>query len=661
MESPSRESMTTQADISQTPRAQIARTEEQLSQLFGSYKAEWLKDKIFDLFKEPAYFPDLTTASPCLLVGGRGTGKTTVLRCLSYEGQFALSKSNSKRIAQWNYFGMYYRVNTNRVTAFKGEELPEARWVRLFAHYFNLLLCDMIFNLLDWYALHSPDSVELGGKACLKIGKTLHLNNAKTVRELEDHVENSRIEFEAYINNVADGHSPPLTLQAAPVDALMEAILELPQFQGRNFFFLLDEYENFEDYQQQVVNTFIKHSGQLYSFKIGVKELGWRRRTTLQENEQLVSPADYVRINISDTLKGDKFKRFARKVCNERFAKLQGLEGEAAIDVENLLPALSDDDEANLLGAEKVAANIKRGIAKDLSPQNSSALDELSSLEVYFLKFWAEGQNHSVIEVFRESLKEPERWRTRYENYKHALLFTLRKHVSGINKYYAGWDVFSQLAANNIRYLLELVEKSIVFHLHDGGNLTQQISPRIQTLTAQNVGRNYLTELEGLSVHGAQLTKLLLGLGRVFQVMARDAIGHAPEVNQFHLADASDVDLSTELGATHQKDVERLLTSAVMHLALIRSTGNKLGDAADTKDYDYMVHPIYSAFFVFSHRRKRKMLLSGSQLMGLVNNPKVTIREILRNNNRIGEEPLLEQLGLFEAYYHGSSGSSDTN
>jgi len=650
----------TQADLSQTPRAQIARTEEQLSQLFGSYKAEWLKDKIFDLFKEPAYFPDLTTASPCLLVGGRGTGKTTVLRCLSYDGQFALSKSKAESIAQWNYYGMYYRVNTNRVTAFKGDELPEARWVRLFAHYVNLLLCDLIFNFLDWYGLHSLDSVELGGRACSKIGRTLHLDNAKSVRELEDHVENSRLEFEAYINNVADGQSPQLTLQAAPVDALMEAILALPQFQGKNFFFLLDEYENFEDYQQQVVNTFIKHSGQLYSFKIGVKELGWRRRTTLQENEQLISPADYVRISISDSLRGDRFKRFARNVCNERFAKLQILEGEVMSDVAKILPALSEDDEAKLLGADKIAANIKRDIAKYLSSQEFSALDELSPLEVYFLKFWADGQNLSILEVFRESLKEPKKWRTRYENYKHALLFTLRKHVSGVNKYYAGWDVFTQLAANNIRYLLELVEKSIMFHLHEGGNLTQQISPKIQTLTAQNVGRNYLTELEGLSVHGAQLTKLLLGLGRVFQVMARDATGHAPEVNQFHVADVND-DVPSEIVTIHTEDVERLLTSAVMHLALIRSTGNKLGDAADTKDYDYMVHPIYSAFFVFSHRRKRKMLLSGSQLMGLVKNPKVTIREILRNNNRSGEEPLLAQLGLFEAYYHGGSGSSDTN
>jgi hypothetical protein len=127
--------------------------------------------------------------------------------------------------------------------------------------------------------------------------------------------------------------------------------------------------------------------------------------------------------------------------------------------------------------------------------------------------------------------------------------------------------------------------------------------------------------------------------------MAADACGHAPEVNQFHLSDQNgDV------------EIEKLLSSAVMHLALIRSTGNKLADEADTREYDYMVHPIYSAFFNFSYRRKRKMMLSGTQLLGLVKRPKATIREILAQSNRIeGDEPLPDQLRLFESYYYADS------
>lgn len=36
----------------------VASVQEQLSELFGSYKAEWLRDRMFDLFAEPSYFPE---------------------------------------------------------------------------------------------------------------------------------------------------------------------------------------------------------------------------------------------------------------------------------------------------------------------------------------------------------------------------------------------------------------------------------------------------------------------------------------------------------------------------------------------------------------------------------------------------------------------------
>jgi hypothetical protein len=185
-----------------------------------------------------------------------------------------------------------------------------------------------------------------------------------------------------------------------------------------------------------------------------------------------------------------------------------------------------------------------------------------------------------------------------------------------------------------------------MLHLQADRSLAEPVSFELQTQAAHRIGKKNLSELEGLTVHGAQLTKLLLGLGRVFQIMASDARGHAPEVNQFHLSDQNG-DL----------EIEQLLTSAVMHLALIRSPGNKLADEADTREYDYRMHPVYSAFFNFSYRRKRKMMLSGSQLMGLVKRPKATIREILAQSNRSyeGDEPLPDQLRLFQSYYHADT------
>jgi hypothetical protein len=393
------------------------------------------------------------------------------------------------------------------------------------------------------------------------------------------------------------------------------------------------------------VNTFLKHSEQ-YTFKIGVKELGWRRRTTLNKNEQLIHPADYVRINIAEKLSPDVFLQFAVAVCNDRIARLSLPSAPAPGDLRTLLPGLDEEEEAELLDDEGdgLARQAAARLAADAGP-TAPLLGKLSLLEKYFLVWWADAHGQQLQQASAEWAADPDS-RTRYDNYKHALLYTLRRRKRGIQKYYSGWEVFGLLAAGNIRYFLELVDNSLLLHLESGGTLQHPIPPRLQTLAAQDVGKKNLAELEGLSVHGAQLTKLLLGLGRVFQTLAARPEGHAPEVNQFHLREDVDDD-----GSELTEDATRLLSAAVMHLAFVRFLGSKLADETDTRAYDYMIHPIFTPFFVFSYRRKRKLVLSAEQLLGLVRSPKTAIRAILTAQNRLDDEPLPEQLCLFAKYY----------
>jgi len=129
-----------------------------------------------------------------------------------------------------------------------------------------------------------------------------------------------------------------------------------------------------------------------------------------------------------------------------------------------------------------------------------------------------------------------------------------------------------------------------------------------------------VAELEGLSVQGAQLTKLVLGLGRVFQVLAYRPEGHSPEQNQFALSDKG---LPTS-------EIIALLNAAVMHLALVRSAGTKLAGDEDVRAYDYSLHPIFAPFFVFSYRKKRKLSLPAAKLLGLVEDSKALSERFFR-------------------------------
>ena len=175
-------------------------------------------------------------------------------------------------------------------------------------------------------------------------------------------------------------------------------------------------------------------------------------------------------------------------------------------------------------------------------------------------------------------------------------------------------------------------------HIRSEADPLAPISPETQTKTAQSVGAMNLSELEGLSVSGAKLTKLLLAMGRIFQQLAAEPFGHAPELNQFHLTS-----MTVEL--------DELLKNAVMHLALVRFPGTKLGTASDTIEFDYTIHPIFSALFEFSPRRKRKMELSSATVLDLLENPKEAINSILKDHKRSTTSELPRQLTFFSQFY----------
>ena len=612
-----------------------------LSELFGAHKAEWLGARLFELFSTPSYFPLITTSRPCILVGGRGTGKTTVLRGLSYQGRFELENHNKKSIPSWPYYGFYHRVDTNKVGAFKGPELTDIEWLRHFGHYMNLLMCGQVLRFLDWFQTTSQTSTELLEDDLASISAAFNLESPSSNRDLLQLLERSLIEFEAHINNVADGSGPSLSMQGAPIRLLLESVKRLDVFADKLFFFLIDEYENLEDYQQQLMNTLIKHSGELYSFKICARELGWRVHNTTSGNESLISPADYIRIDIAEVMQDKGFEEFSHKVCQDRLTALVEGNDQVGIEIKELFPPISEEEEATLLGIEDHNRDLLQELKKIGPPE---IVERLTPMEICLLGYWAKSHNQSLNEAFEDFKKNSHIWRTRLDNYKHALLFTIRRGRTGISKYYAGWDTFIQLSGGNIRFLLQLVEESLTRHLRAGQELYTPLTPALQTRAAQAIGRTNLTELEGLSVHGAQLAKLLLGLGRILGIMAAFPEGHAPEVNQFEVVRGPGV-------STQQNDADTLLTAAVMHLALARHSGSKLSDVNQTRDWDYAIYPIFAPFFNFSYRRKRKMRLTPDQVLALVNSSKQAISQILADKKQHREETLPEQLRLFEAFY----------
>ena len=592
-----------------------------LSSLFGSYRAEWSRRDMFRHFSEPAYFSDLVNFRPCILQGGRGSGKTTALKGLTYQGQYELIGSDINRFdSEVPFVGLYHRVDTNHVRAFSGGNLEEADWRRLFGHYFNLIFIADIVEFLNWHCEKNNNDEVLSADEMRQILKRLCINvNCTCYMALGSIVNEAVCEFQNVINNIGsyDQSKIQLSLIGEPIDFILSRISRLAQFRNKCFYLLLDEYENFEDYQQVVINTLIKHAAKYFTFKIGVKEAGWRKKHTLDKNEWLYDPADYALIDINRKLgEGNKFFEFAKSVCEKRF---EILNGGTPFDVVAALESLTIEDMAIRLGVE--TNDLLKGY-DDLPLPVLKQLGDISPLYKFVIASWAKAHKTSLVKEVQNVINNRETWNTRYNNYKYHFLFKIRTgRGSGRSGHrqmlYCGFETYTKLASNNIRFLMELIYKTFERHIEMSGGLSSQVRAEIQTEAAILIGEKNLAQLECVEKDGPRIVRLLCGLGRVFECLAKDKNPGTPEVTQFFIQ-----------GGDCDDEVDKLLSVAVKNLALLRSPGNKL-DGAQTKAYDYSIHPIFAPFFIFSYRRKRKMPLLLPELKGLSEQPSTFVDTVL--------------------------------
>lgn len=617
-----------------------------LNDTFGNYRAEWLKDRIFNLFTYPSFFRDFQCARPQIIEGGRGTGKTTILRGLSYEGQYALRNNNISNFLETSYIGIYYRVSTNHVRSFEGMGLSRDHWNRLFGHYFNLLVCRELSLFLIWYNEKSKDKCELSLNTSRNIARALKIKGEiNTFDDFLKVTDSGMWDFQSDINNLRSQDLPHVSMLGDPIELYCEEIQKLIPFRRKNIFLLIDEYENFSDDQQQLINTLIKHSSKGFLFKIGVRELGWRIRYTLNEKEQLNDPADYIIVNIEKIFSQNEsvFSDFAKAVCQKRIGEI--IHGDASAseyDIENAFGNLSIEDEAVLLGVKD--HEYIEEFRKELLGYPNNSID-ISPLYQFFLVFWARTHNKSIDNMIDLLIADKRKMDIKYENYKYEMLFKIKKGrgSSGIRKYYSGWPTYIKLANGNIRYLMELVYRAYEKQILDSdARDIENISNVNQTLAAQELGVKNLIQLEGLAKNGPSILRLVLALGRLFQVMAKSENSGAPEKVQFTIQNDEIAD----------GECESLLTSAVMNLALIRSSGNKLSEVTQTRDFDYMLHPIFAPCFEISHRKKRKITLSQHEVLGLTKSTKMTLGSILEKTKVLDRKSIEvpSQLTLFEEY-----------
>jgi len=609
-----------------------------LLDLFGDYRAEWRSDLFGSLFIQPPYFSELESIRPCVLFGGRGTGKTTALRSLRFDAAYErmVRSGIQTRIP---YLGIYIRINKNRVSGFRGAGQPTDIWSKSFAHYINLLIAFEFSRLTEWLEMSEQwpaFSTDELSEAARSLG-LIAPQNTKALRQL---ISQAIIDLELFINNPHRTDPPLLSIAEAPVRHFTAFISSRAECSGRNIFCCIDEYENLAPEQQAIINTYVKHSEPPLSYKIGVRRNGLKTRQTIDHQDLLRSPDDYNEID------ADLARDFAIEVVEQRLHLAAQKDATIPTSMADLLPDLSRREEAKRLGAPAVAS----AIVTELERQDPALGEWARTLnaDAYFIGYCAEMDEEPLIEVARKWHNDPTYGENRLNNYGYSSLFWLSKGRKGarVRKYYCGADTFITLASGNIRYLLHLIDESVSKHFASTGPKSSKqvvLEPISQTEAAKAVGKKRIDQLEGLTEKGIELKRLVLAIGKLFFEYARSPIGHAPEVNFFVLSGTPEA----------RANITQLLNDGVAHLAFEASPRTKATTESEMRDDEYRLHPIFSPFFEFSHRRKRRATFSADLLLAVQTRPQWAIQQLMSGRSQVAPDELPDQLALFEQFFAG--------
>lgn len=612
-----------------------------LRQLFGDNRAEWASEHFRNLFVSPAYLQKLRSARPCFLIGGRGTGKTTSLQSLKYDSALEQLEDEGLDFSDLEYLGILVRMNKNRVRAFEGEQLSQEDWRKAFAHYFNLLACLEFTGLCIW--LEERQEITATSDLINNISLDLGLAELDTLEELKKGIKKSISKLQIYVNNPKSTQNIIFSIAEAPLRTYVEAISEWLSMDGRIVFCCIDEYENLLDYQQAILNTYIKHASPPLSYKVGVRKNGLRNRSTLDGNDLLRTPDDYADIEIAD----EGFNFFAKEVAELRlkYAKDKGINVPTSLDY--FLQDLSFSEEAEKLGAHKIADEILKEL-KECDLHVYDHFNRLSKSEFYFLRYWQEGNGGELLNLAKDWLANQSAWKTRIGNHGYASLFWLSKGNKGarIRKYYSGSRVLLSLPAGNIRFFLDLIDTAIGYELKEISSIDNNqmliVSPRSQTLAVRDVGERRLNQLEGLADQGVQLKRLVLAIGKVFFEYARSPAGKTPEVTSFVLnGEGEDLE-----------KIEPLLNEGVGHLAFEVAPRTKATSNTELRDNEYRLHRIFCGFFEISHRKKRRTTFEAKNLLSVLSeSPGRAISALLEGKSQSDDEELPKQLAFFSSFY----------
>ena len=436
---------------------------------------------------------------PIVLFGGKGAGKTHLMRYYSYESQRLRIRGAKNLLEIERWLGIFVRCTGLNASRFRGKGVDQEVWDLLFAYYFDIWITQRVVSvILD---LNSETIFESGEEQEVVRGlcdlfDRWEFAEVKTLASFLRRLGDIQKEIDFKVNNAVFRRGEPLeiTILSTP-GSLIFGIPKVVQralssFKEVTFLYLIDELESLEAEQQVFVNTLVREHEGGCSIRIGTRLYGLRTRRTLAAGEELKEGSEYEPIQLDELLRdsGSTYNRFARRLCLKRLHEagfLRGENDEKTIDSffeprsfrqlsDELAKHIRDKYGDNPPHLEKLRRQLEERdilsstdleVAIDcLRCQGEPLLEKLNVLSFY--RAWAKGAEvPKTLDKIRKQCRDYQKTKERKSSYGTSLqhfqddLYAQLCRETGVKYRYYGFENFLQMTLGNPRNLLKILKQ----------------------------------------------------------------------------------------------------------------------------------------------------------------------------------------------------------
>jgi len=509
---------------------------------------------------------------PKYLIGGKGCGKTHILRYFSYPVQKIRNSSVINTLNTDKYVGIYSVFHGINSTRFSGKGIDESAWSSVFEYYFELYICDSLLVIIQ--DIFRSLQLTQGLEATL-VDSILHLfGNYKDIKEISNldeligHISELRRKIDSEVLNAAFTRQlkyEDIKVLFSPGDLLFGipiiANKQIAELQEVKFIYILDEYEKLYEWQKKFVNTLVWDKKMPVTFWIGARRYGYTTRDT-KSGQEMKSGSEFQDVSLDDIIRSNEalYKNFAEKLYVNRLVKFYESKN-LIVDpdlirisfckkFEEYSDAKIIDDiivknrnkeykhikelKLNLVKAYELGLvlplseeNVKSIVENLISNTSNNPLEQKYTI-YYFYRLWNKiPKNKSVLELSKdvhiEYLKfkggEPSVFNEILDKRKKDFIAQLAKENNVKNTEYSGIQEFIRISQGNARTFILILKKVIEFAkikgerpLEDGG----RISLESQYLAVYETARWFYEDAEVVGEDGKNLYSALKRLSDYF-------------------------------------------------------------------------------------------------------------------------------------------------